>query len=110
MTAPLQLELLADNPSPLFGLAITMPEPCSRCHGTRATVGTGRGPHTASLMCARGRHLGWMSREAFDFLTATVSRFGRPTTPILIRRARGASSASSDADARCPQPASKLEK
>ena len=40
----------------LVGLAIVMPAPCPRCNGTAATVGAGRGPHCASLMCVCGRH------------------------------------------------------
>jgi len=91
----------------LVGLAITLLERCPRCNGHDAVIGAGRGPHKASIMCACGRHLGWMSHEAFKFLSATARQFGRPTSPISIRRFRGASSTSSDADARCPSPASK---
>jgi hypothetical protein len=92
--------------APLVGLAITLPECCPRCSGHIAVVGAGRGPH-AAILCLCGRHLGWMSREAFSFLTEAVRRFGRPTTPIQIRRNRGTSSTSSDADARRSPPASK---
>jgi hypothetical protein len=76
----------------LVGLAITLPECCPRCSGHSAVVGAGRGPHAAAILCLCGRHLGWMSREAFSFFNETVRRFGRPTTPIQIRRNRGASS------------------
>jgi hypothetical protein len=88
----------------LVGLAITLPEHCPRCSGHAAVVGAGRRPHVAAILCLCGRHLGWMSHEAFSFLSETVRRFGRPTTPIQIRRTRGASSASSDAGARCSPP------
>ena len=63
---------------------IVMPAPCPRCNGTAATIGAGRGPHCASLMCVCGRHLGWMSRQSHGFITATVRQFGRPTEPIRI--------------------------
>jgi len=69
----------------LVGVSVTMPAACPRCRGTSATVGAGRGPHAASIMCACSRHLGWMSRESFDFITETVRQFGRPTSPIQIR-------------------------
>jgi hypothetical protein len=91
----------------LVGLALTLPECCPRCSGHSAVVGAGRGPHAAAILCLCGRHLGWMSREGFSFLSETVRRFGRPTSSIQIRRTRGASSTSSDADARRSQPASK---
>jgi len=84
----------------LIGLAVRMPKPCPRCRGTHANLGAGRGPHVGSLMCACGRHLGWVSHETYAFLSATVRRFGRPTSPIQIRRRCDASSASSDVDAR----------
>jgi hypothetical protein len=96
----------AGGDATLVGLAITLPEHCPRCRGHDAVIGTARGPHKASIMCCCGRHLGWMSHEAFGFLSATAHRFGRPTSPISIRRTRGASPASSDADARRSQPAS----
>jgi len=91
----------------LVGLAISLPEPCPRCSGRAAVIGAGRGPHRASLLCVCGRHLGWMSHEAFQFLSETVRQFGTPTSPISIRRTRGVSPASSDADAPRSQPASK---
>jgi hypothetical protein len=91
----------------LVGLAITLPEHCPRCRGHDAVIGIARGPHKASIICACGRHLGWMSHEALGFLSATAHRFGRPTSPISIRRTRGASPVSSDADARRSQLASR---
>jgi hypothetical protein len=90
----------------LVGLAVALPEQCPRCNGHTAVVGARRGPHAAALLCLCGRHLGWMSHEAFSFLRETVRRFGRPTTPIQIRRTCGASSTSSGADARRHSPAS----
>jgi hypothetical protein len=89
----------------LVGLAITMPSPCSRCNGTAATVGAGRGPHCASLMCACGRHLGWMSKQSHDFIAETVQQFGRPTEPIRIRApARTAVSSGADAASQATHP------
>ena len=89
MTAA-QLDLFADNPTPardadVVGLPIVMPTLCPRCYGVTATIGAGRGPHRASLMCGCGCHLGWMSAETFSFITAIVRQFGRPTEPIKVR-------------------------
>ena len=81
MTA--QLDMFASTAAPaeeanaLVGLAIIMPTPCPRCHGTAATIGAGRGPHAASLMCACGQHLGWMSKQSHAFIAETVRQFGR---------------------------------
>ena len=88
----------AEEASALVGLAIEMPAPCPRCNGTAATVGAGRGPHCASLMCVCGRHLGWMSRQSHSFIAETVRQFGRPTEPIRIR-ASAQMAAPSGADA-----------
>ncbi|HMF20574.1 MAG TPA: hypothetical protein VKG24_00390 [Pseudolabrys sp.] len=46
----------------------------------------GRGPHAAELCCAGcGRHRAWLPRQALDFVTTTVSRFGAPAEPITLR-------------------------
>src|SRR5262249_25855518 len=70
----------------LVGLAIRLPEPCPRCSGHDAVIGTGRGPHKASIMCVCGRHLGWMSTPTFHFLAETVRQFGRPSEDICVNR------------------------
>jgi hypothetical protein len=70
----------------LIGLAITVPERCPRCSGHDAVIGTGRGPHKASIMCVCGRHLGWMSTPTFNFLAETVRQFARPSEPISVTR------------------------
>jgi hypothetical protein len=74
------------NETTLVGLAITLPEPCPRCRGHDAVIGTGRGPHRASIMCVCGRHLGWISIATFNFFAETVRRFGRPSEPICVTR------------------------
>jgi hypothetical protein len=72
----------------LVGLAITLPEQCSRCGSHDAWIGAGRGPHRASVLCVCGRHLGWLSIATFNFINATVQQFGRPTEPICVNRQR----------------------
>jgi hypothetical protein len=87
MTAA-QLDLFAEKLAPdatLVGWSVRMPAPCPHCYGVAATIGAGRGPHSASLRCGCGRHLGWMSAETFTFITAIVRQFGRPTEPIVVR-------------------------
>jgi hypothetical protein len=73
---------------PLYGLAVRLPDACSCGHNV-ARIGPPAGPHLAELRCARcEQHRGWLPRPAHQFLTETVSKFGRPTEPIAIRRGR----------------------
>jgi hypothetical protein len=77
------------DPNNLVGLRVEMPTPCPSCARNVATIGEGRGPHKASLHCtACERHRGWMSIEAFHFVSDLVRRFGRPTEPIVVRTSR----------------------
>ena len=70
----------------LIGLAVILPRPCRACGDTMATIGSSRGPHCAALHCvACGQHVGWMSRESFDFVAAVIDRFGRPGSAITVR-------------------------
>jgi hypothetical protein len=85
-----QLDLFRECPpiDPLHGLEVRLPDRC-RCGAIRATVGTGTGPHIASLQCIYcGAHRGWVSREMYSFIAETVRLHGRPTRPIIIRRGR----------------------
>jgi hypothetical protein len=87
MTAPLQLELLADNTSPLFGLKVITPAACAHCHKSVAVIGRATGPHFAELRCATcGTHCGWLSKGAAAWITTVINKFGAPTTPIVLRR------------------------
>jgi hypothetical protein len=83
----------------LVGLIIKLPEPCPCCKAHAAVIGAGRGPHRASILCACGRRLGWVSKLSGDFLTETIRVFGRPTEPIAISRNRQRA-----AELPCPQP------
>src|SRR5262245_44366541 len=93
----------------LVGLAVEMAIPCPRCRGTRATIGAGKAMHTAGLMCACNRHLGWVSKQSYDFIAETVRLFGRPTEAIEIRApARTAASSDADAVSQAAHPATAL--
>jgi hypothetical protein len=63
----------------------TIDVPCGVCGQTAVVIGPGVGPHVAALHCAScDRHRGWLPKAAANFLTATVTLFGRPTEPITI--------------------------
>jgi len=73
------------NADPLIGIEINLPRHC-QCGHDMLRVGPGRGPHRASLKCARcGRHCGWLSLKIANFLSAVIARFGRPIAPVHVR-------------------------
>jgi hypothetical protein len=79
--------ILAD---PVIGLLVLLPDECRQCRTRKATIGEGAGPHVAALPCDCGKHRGWLPREVHEFLTTLIYEFGRPVTPIKIRRSKTA--------------------
>jgi hypothetical protein len=80
---------ITEEHGPLVGLVVRLPDVC-RCGHDVARIGAPVGPHLAGLTCARcARHRGWLPRIAHQFLLETVTQFGRPDTPICIRRGGG---------------------
>ena len=76
------------NADPLVGIEINLPRHCP-CGHDMLHVGPGRGPHRASLQCARcGRHCGWLSHKTATFPSAVIGRFGRPIAPVHVRAPR----------------------
>jgi hypothetical protein len=75
----------------IIGLTVILPRPCRSCGETATIIGSSRGPHCAELHCvACGRHVGWMGRESFDFVTAIIDNFGRPEAAIVVRHSNTA--------------------
>ena len=73
---------------PVQGISVRLSDRC-QCGSCDAVIGEGKGPHRASLFCSRcERHRGWTSNEAHAFVTEVVEKFGKPKTPITIRRNR----------------------
>jgi hypothetical protein len=73
------------NLDPLVGLKVNLPRQCP-CGYDTLHVGPGRGPHRASLQCARcGRQCGWLSHKIAKFLADVIARFGRPIAPAHVR-------------------------
>jgi hypothetical protein len=71
---------------PLFGVAVKLPETCSKCGGLVATVGPGKPPHSASVLCRPcGLHRGWISCANYTFLNEVINKFGAPSEPIVFR-------------------------
>jgi hypothetical protein len=72
--------------NPMIGLAAKMPLPCRDCGSVNATIeSTGTGPHHGSLRCGCGQFRGWLSKQTYEFVTATIRESGKPTEPVVIR-------------------------
>ena len=73
---------------PVVGLSAKLPDrPCRQCGSVTATIeSTGGGPHHGSLRCCDcGQHRGWLRKETYDFVSASIRQFGKPNEPITIR-------------------------
>ena len=77
----------AETPvDPLYGLSAQLSDTC-QCGSYDAVIGEGKGPHRAAFFCSRcEQHRGWMANEAHAFVSEVVNKFGKPPTPIRIRR------------------------
>jgi hypothetical protein len=75
--------------NPLIGISVKLPDTCKHCTSDLAVIGAAPIPHRAALHC-RGCQLfrGWVSNEAFRFVSKIVEQFGKPIEPILIHRGK----------------------
>jgi hypothetical protein len=75
------------NDSPLIGLPVIMEGCPCQCGATTATLGSSKGPHSASVHCdGCGVHRAWISHATGSFILDIINKFGRPVEPIIIRR------------------------
>ena len=80
--------LPAPNPA-INGLVVKLPDTCKHCKSDLAVIGPAPVPHRASLHCKKCRLFrGWVSNEAFRFISKVVAQFGKPVDPILIHRGK----------------------
>jgi hypothetical protein len=74
----------------LLGLRVRLDRPVDRerpCCRNVCTIGAARGPHAGELRCADcGQHRGWLSKSTAQWIEHVTSRFGAPTTPIVVRK------------------------
>jgi hypothetical protein len=89
---PQQIDLFADITAVStshIGLTVILPRECRYCHSTEFTIGSSKNFHCAVLACAAcGQHGGWLSVETFSFIDGIIDRYGRPTSPIVVRASR----------------------
>jgi len=60
-----------------------------KCGSDIAIIGQGSEPHAAELRCERcDSHRGWLSQRTANWISTVMSKFGAPTTPIILRGKR----------------------
>jgi hypothetical protein len=78
----------------ILGLKIKLDRPIDRdrlCCRNICTISAGKDPHAGALHCVDcGQRRGWLSQTTAHWIENVVSRFGAPTTPIVIRKAEEA--------------------
>ena len=71
------------DPQTLFDCGVQ-----SRFRFNICIIGDARGPHAGELICANcGQHRGWLSKTTAAWIENVITRFGAPTTPIVVRKA-----------------------
>jgi hypothetical protein len=74
----------------LVGLQVKLDRPVDRerpCCRNICVIDPGKGPHVGELICADcGQHRGWLSKPTARWIENVVTRFGAPTTPIIVRK------------------------
>jgi hypothetical protein len=74
----------------LVSLKVKLDRPVDRerpCCRNVCTIGAGRGSHAGELVCTDcGQHRGWLSKSTAHWIETVVTRFGAPTTPIVVRK------------------------
>ena len=76
--------------SALVGLKLKLDRPVDReqpCCNNVCIIDAGEEPHAGALYCADcGQHRGWLSKPTAAWIEHVVTRFGAPTTPIVVRK------------------------
>jgi hypothetical protein len=74
----------------LIGLEVKLDRPADRerpCCKNICRIGAARGPHAGALTCTGcGQHRGWLSKSTARWIESVITRFGAPTTPIVVRK------------------------
>src|SRR5262249_15063437 len=88
-----QLEMFATEPSAdggLIGLKVKFDRPVDRerpCCRNVCIISASKEPHAGALHCADcGQRRGSLSNPTAAWIEHVVTRFGAPTTPIVVRK------------------------
>jgi hypothetical protein len=80
---------LFDMPT-LIGLRVKLDRPIDRerpCCRNVCIISAGKVPHAGTLTCTDcGQHRGWLSKQTAAWIERVITRFGAPTTPIIVRK------------------------
>ena len=80
---------VAEPEAPLIGLRVKVDRPVDRdqpCCRNICSISPGKGPHAGELICADcGQHRGWLNTSTAHWIEQVISRFGAPTTPVVVR-------------------------
>jgi hypothetical protein len=75
----------------LVGLKVKLDRPVDReqpCCNNVCIINAGKQPHAGELRCANcDQHRGWLSKPTAQWIESVITRFGAPTTPIVVRKA-----------------------
>jgi hypothetical protein len=90
-----QLEMFGAEPSnadsSLVGLRVKLDRPVDRehpCCRNVCIISAGKELHAGELCCADcGQYRGRLSKPTAQWIEHVVTRFGAPTTPIIVRKA-----------------------
>lgn len=78
----------ADNN--LIGRKVKLDRPVDRerpCCRNVCIINAGKAPHAGALHCVDcGQHRGWLSKTTAQWIEHVATRFGEPTTPIVVRK------------------------
>ena len=78
------------TPDGIVGLKVKLDRPVDRdqpCCNNVCIIDAGKGPHAGAFYCADcGQHRGWLSKFTAQWIEHVVTRFGAPTTPIIVRK------------------------
>jgi hypothetical protein len=76
----------------LIGLKIKLDRPADRerpcCRNVCCIIDAGKSLHAGAFQCADcGQRRGWLSKPTAQWIEQVVTRFGAPSTPIVVRKA-----------------------
>jgi hypothetical protein len=73
----------------LIGVRVKLDRPVDRerpCCRNICVIAAGEGPYVGTLLCADcGQHRGRLSESTAQWIEHVATRFGAPTTPIIMR-------------------------
>ena len=74
----------------LVGLKVKLSRPIDvdhPCCRNVCTIFPGKAQHAGELRCTDcGQHRGWLSKPTAQWIEHVVTRFGAPTTPVVVRK------------------------